>query len=103
METDKTAHPTLGVEFSLLYEGFDEPVAKLGYTVRTETRDVWRDINLTGMRTVLRPNSFRRWTSASVNQVRQCSSKISSAVSGFALVRSLSICSEGRSVNVRDG
>ena len=75
-------------------------------TVRTEIRDTSRIIDLTGMRTVLIPRSFRRWTSSSVNQVCQCWSKISSAVSGFALVRSLSIRSDGQSLNVkgaRDG
>jgi hypothetical protein len=29
MQTHKTTHPTLGVEFTLFHEGFDEPVAKL--------------------------------------------------------------------------
>ena len=32
MQTHKAAHSTLRVEFSLFYEGFDEPVAKLGCT-----------------------------------------------------------------------
>ena len=31
METHKTTHSTLGIEFTLLNEGFYEPVAKLGW------------------------------------------------------------------------
>jgi hypothetical protein len=29
MQTYEAAHPTLGIEFPLFYEGLDEPVAKL--------------------------------------------------------------------------
>lgn len=36
MQTHKATHSTLGVEFPLFYEGFDEPVAKLRHAVRTE-------------------------------------------------------------------
>ena len=32
MQTYKTAHSTLGVEFTLFYEGFDEPITKLRCT-----------------------------------------------------------------------
>ena len=51
-------------------------------------------ITLTGMRTVFIPNSPKRWTSAWVNQVRQCLSKIWSAVFGYFLVRALLVRSD---------
>ena len=65
IQTYEVAHSTRRVEFPRFYEGFDEPVTKLrDARGQDRVRDTSRKAKLTGMRTVLIPNPFKRWTSA---------------------------------------